>query len=68
MRVIAFISEPSVVEQILSHVGLWGKGRARGPPDSGEAQPGERQVVVDEDAQEFLPEDGVGEPAYDWGA
>jgi hypothetical protein len=72
MRIIAFISEPSVVEQILRHVGLWGAGRAqgppRGPPGSGAARPGERRIVVDEDAQEFPPDDGVGEPAYDWGA
>lgn len=72
MRSIAFITEPSVVEQILRHVGLWGAGRAqgppRGPPGSAEVMPGERRVVVDADAQEFPPDDGVGAPAYDWGA
>ena len=72
MRVIAFISEPSVVEQILRHVGLWGAGRARGPPRGppgrGEAMPGERRIIVDADAQEFPPDEGVAEPAYDGGA
>jgi hypothetical protein len=37
MRVIAFIREPSVVEQILRHVGLWDARRAWGPPGCGKA-------------------------------
>jgi hypothetical protein len=72
MRIIAFITDPEVVEKILRHVGKWGEGRGRGPPDrspgGAEAMPSERRIIVDEYVQEFPPDDDAPEPEYDWGA
>jgi hypothetical protein len=34
MRLIAVIEEPAVVARILTHLGLWQRGPARGPPRS----------------------------------
>jgi hypothetical protein len=67
MRIISFITDPEVVEQILRHVGLWGKGRSRGPPDGAAAgEAGERYVVVEEYAQESPPDDDWGDARRDW--
>ena len=70
MRIIAFITDPEVVEKILRHVGKWGEGRGRAPPGgSGRSAPGsERQVVIDEYAQPFPPDDDAPPPEHLWGA
>ena len=71
-RIIAFITDPDVVEKILRHVGKWGEGRSRGPPDGpaggAGATPSERRIVVDEYAQEFPPDDDPPPPDDAWGA
>jgi hypothetical protein len=72
MRIIAFITDPEVVEKILRHIGKWGEGRARGPPGGSPggagSTPSERHVVIDEYAQAFPPDVDGPEPEYDWGA
>jgi len=56
MKIIAFLTDPEVVEEILRHTGKWGAKRERGPPEQPHggagAAPHERHVVVDEYAQE----------------
>ena len=72
MRIIAFITDPEVVEKILRHVGKWGEGRGRGPPagspGGAEAMPSERRIIVDEYAQEFPRDENAPQPDDDWGA
>ena len=69
MHIISFITDPSVVEEILRHVGPWGKGRNRGPPASGaRGEAAERRVVVDEYAQVRAPDDVWVDDGGEWGA
>jgi len=57
------------VEEILRHVGLWGKCRNRGPPASGaRGEAAERRVVVDEYAQVSPPDDVWVDDGGEWGA
>jgi hypothetical protein len=59
MKIIAFLTDPEVVEEILRHTGKWGAKRERGPP--------ERHVVVDEYAQEPARDNEARDAGEAWG-
>ena len=69
MRIIAWITDPEVIERILRHVGKRSpRGERRPPEGSGAAAaPREWRVVVDEYAQEFPCDGDPAGARDDWG-
>jgi len=69
MRIISFIEDPSVIRDILNHLGLW-LTRAR-PPPKAHAPPGRDDGIVipcaNGDLQLQTPADTIyGDPEYTW--
>ena len=63
MRIISFIEDPSVIRDILNHLGLW-LARAR-PPPKAHALPIREYAAVDLQLQ--TPADTIyGDPEYTW--
>jgi hypothetical protein len=64
MRIISFIEDPSVIRDILEHLGLW-LARARPPPKIQHAPPVREYVAADLQLQTHV-DTIYGDPEYTW--